>query len=178
MNIAMEKSQLLPILPFVLSGSRPLPVFLLCCYVLSSTQLLPILFSWSQLWRWIWYNFYQRKVYHSHPDVMFKPDPFYTGDGWLGLVCNYIMNYMPLQAFICLLLEIFAYLFPIFQRNLRWNCLRLVNFPSNFIIYLLITVSVVCDLLQALRRSKSSCLFFPGHLSNNDISQRFQSFCL
>ena len=29
-----------------------------------------------------------RRVFHSHPDVMFKPGPFYMGDGWLGVLCN------------------------------------------------------------------------------------------
>ncbi|KAF8797589.1 hypothetical protein BYT27DRAFT_7265596 [Phlegmacium glaucopus] len=29
-----------------------------------------------------------RRVYHSHPDVMFTPGPFYMGDGWLGLLFN------------------------------------------------------------------------------------------
>jgi len=29
-----------------------------------------------------------RRVFQNHPDVMFKPGPFYMGDGWLGLLFN------------------------------------------------------------------------------------------
>jgi len=29
-----------------------------------------------------------RRLYQNHPEVMFKPGPFYMGDGLLGLLCN------------------------------------------------------------------------------------------
>lgn len=29
-----------------------------------------------------------RRVFHKHPDVMFKPGPFYMGGGVVGLLCN------------------------------------------------------------------------------------------
>ena len=29
-----------------------------------------------------------RRIYQSHPDVQFKPGPFYMGDGWLGWAVN------------------------------------------------------------------------------------------
>jgi len=29
-----------------------------------------------------------RRVYHRHPEVQFKPAPFYMGDGWLGWSVN------------------------------------------------------------------------------------------
>ena len=29
-----------------------------------------------------------RRVYQNHPEVSFKPGPFYMGDGLLGLLCN------------------------------------------------------------------------------------------
>ncbi|KAG9315603.1 amino acid permease [Chiua virens] len=29
-----------------------------------------------------------RRIFHSHPEVRFKPGPFYMGDGWLGFFAN------------------------------------------------------------------------------------------
>ncbi|KAG9315604.1 APC amino acid permease [Chiua virens] len=29
-----------------------------------------------------------RRIFHSHPEVKFKPGPFYMGDGWLGVFAN------------------------------------------------------------------------------------------
>ncbi|KAF9054202.1 APC amino acid permease [Panaeolus papilionaceus] len=31
-----------------------------------------------------------RRVFEKHPDVMFKPGPFYMGNGWLGWMCNIV----------------------------------------------------------------------------------------
>ena len=93
-----------------------------------------------------------RRVYHSHPDVMFKPGPFYMGDGWLGLLSNSIciswtlficvifsiptdlpvtklnMNYASVK-FLSTFYQKKALIFlPIFQGNDRWSyCRRLVS---------------------------------------------------
>ena len=29
-----------------------------------------------------------RRIFHSHPEVKFKPGPYYMGDGWLGVFAN------------------------------------------------------------------------------------------
>lgn len=29
-----------------------------------------------------------RRIYHSHPEVKFKPGPYYMGDGWIGVFAN------------------------------------------------------------------------------------------
>ncbi|KIJ62729.1 hypothetical protein HYDPIDRAFT_176497 [Hydnomerulius pinastri MD-312] len=29
-----------------------------------------------------------RRIFHSHPEVQFKPGPYYMGDGWLGVFAN------------------------------------------------------------------------------------------
>lgn len=29
-----------------------------------------------------------RRIFHSHPEVMFKPGPYYMGDGWIGVFAN------------------------------------------------------------------------------------------
>jgi hypothetical protein len=31
-----------------------------------------------------------RRFFANHPDVMFKPGPFYMGDGWVGWAANVI----------------------------------------------------------------------------------------
>ena len=89
-----------------------------------------------------------RRVYHNHPEVMFKPGPFYMGSGWLGLICNCIcitwtlfmcalfslptnlpvttlnMNYASVSS--CLLSTTISLIFS--QGNYRWSyCLGLVS---------------------------------------------------
>jgi amino acid transporter len=103
-----------------------------------------------------------RRVFHSHPDVMFTPGPFYMGDGWLGLLCNCIC--ISWTLFICVLFSLptelpvtklnmnyssvrfrliptttrkFTYIFfgPFFKGNLRRSyCFRLVSSRMNIII--------------------------------------------
>ncbi|KAH0832163.1 amino acid permease [Lanmaoa asiatica] len=29
-----------------------------------------------------------RRIFHSHPEVQFKPGPYYMGDGWIGIIAN------------------------------------------------------------------------------------------
>ncbi|KAF5376052.1 hypothetical protein D9615_007717 [Tricholomella constricta] len=45
-----------------------------------------------------------RRVFQDHPDVMFKPGPFYMGDGWLGKACNCICIVWVL--FICVIFSL------------------------------------------------------------------------
>ncbi|KAF4612114.1 hypothetical protein D9613_003840 [Agrocybe pediades] len=42
-----------------------------------------------------------RRIYEHHPEVMFKPGPFYMGSGWLGLVCN--VTCVVWTFFICII---------------------------------------------------------------------------
>ena len=58
-----------------------------------------------------------RRVYHSHPDVMFKPGPFYMGDGWLGVLCNCISILWTL--FICVLFSLPTEL-PVTRLNMNY----------------------------------------------------------
>jgi amino acid transporter len=94
-----------------------------------------------------------RRVYHSHPDVMFKPGPFYMGDGWLGVMSNCICISWTLFIFVlfslptvlpvtklnmnyasvsCCLVPTrkfaYFYFYSVFQGNLRRSyCFRLVS---------------------------------------------------
>ena len=58
-----------------------------------------------------------RRVYHSHPDVMFKPGPFYMGDGWLGFLSNYIC--ISWTLFICVIFSIPTNL-PVTKLNMNY----------------------------------------------------------
>ena len=58
-----------------------------------------------------------RRVYHSHPDVMFKPGPFYMGDGWLGFLFNSIC--ISWTLFICVIFSIPTNL-PVTKLNMNY----------------------------------------------------------
>ena len=58
-----------------------------------------------------------RRVYHSHPDVMFKPGPFYMGDGWMGLLFNSIS--ISWTLFVCVVLSIPTNL-PVTKLNMNY----------------------------------------------------------
>ena len=58
-----------------------------------------------------------RRVYHSHPDVMFKPGPFYMGDGWTGLLSNYIC--ISWTLFVCVIFSIPTIL-PVTKINMNY----------------------------------------------------------
>lgn len=45
-----------------------------------------------------------RRVFHSHPEVMFKPGPFYMGDGWLGLAAN--VTCISWTLFVCVIFSL------------------------------------------------------------------------
>ena len=58
-----------------------------------------------------------RRVYHSHPDVMFKPGPYFMGDGWMGLLCNSICILWTL--FVCIIFSIPTNL-PVTDLNMNY----------------------------------------------------------
>ncbi|KAF9480263.1 APC amino acid permease [Pholiota conissans] len=58
-----------------------------------------------------------RRLYSKHPDVMFKPGPFYMGDGWLGVVCNSIC--ITWTLFICVIFS-FPTIKPVTQQNMNY----------------------------------------------------------
>ena len=76
-----------------------------------------------------------RRVYHSHPDVMFKPGPFYMGDGWLGLLFNSIC--ISWTLFICVIFSIPTNL-PVTKLNMNYAAvssylLSIRTFPLRFL---------------------------------------------
>jgi hypothetical protein len=49
-----------------------------------------------------------RRVFADHPDVMFKPGPFYMGKGYLGIFCNVVCILWTL--FICVIFSLPTFL--------------------------------------------------------------------
>jgi len=58
-----------------------------------------------------------RRLYHNHPEVMFKPGPFYMGDGWLGILCN--CTCITWTLFICVLFSLPTEL-PVTKLNMNY----------------------------------------------------------
>lgn len=49
-------------------------------------------------------EYVRRRYYRNHPEVLFKPGPFYMGDGWLGWSANIICILWTL--FVCVLFSL------------------------------------------------------------------------
>ena len=129
-----------------------------------------------------------RRVYHNHPDVMFKPGPFYMGNGWLGVLCNCIC--ISWTLFTCVLFVLptelpvtklnmnyssvsFCFIFLpenslfFLQGNLRRSyCFRLVSLIEILSSTLLTTVGVVCGISRPL----TSITPDPSQTSKNNNS--------
>ncbi|EJU00873.1 APC amino acid permease [Dacryopinax primogenitus] len=77
------------ILPGLLDLASPIAanaIFSLCAIALDSSYVIPIIL---------------RRLYAHHPDVQFKPGPFYMGDGLLGWGANIVCTLW--TAFICVI---------------------------------------------------------------------------
>ena len=67
---------LVSILPGLLDLASPVAanaVFAMTAMALDLSYVIPIIL---------------RRIFHSHPDVKFKPGPYYMGDGWIGVFAN------------------------------------------------------------------------------------------
>ncbi|KAL0952386.1 hypothetical protein HGRIS_006663 [Hohenbuehelia grisea] len=58
-----------------------------------------------------------RRVFHSHPEVSFKPGPFYMGDGWLGWSCNVIC--IAWTVFVCVIFS-FPTVLPVTKEDMNY----------------------------------------------------------
>ncbi|KAH7909898.1 APC amino acid permease [Hygrophoropsis aurantiaca] len=59
-----------------------------------------------------------RRVYHSHPEVQFKPGPYYMGDGWLGWAAN--VNCIVWTLFVCVIFSLPTE-FPVTAVNMNYS---------------------------------------------------------
>lgn len=58
-----------------------------------------------------------RRVFQDHPDVMFKPGPFYMGDGFIGKACNTIC--ITWTLFVCVIFSLPTVL-PVTPTNMNY----------------------------------------------------------
>ncbi|KAF4586398.1 hypothetical protein EYR38_010674 [Pleurotus pulmonarius] len=72
-----------------------------------------------------------RRFYHSHPDVVFKPGPFYMGDGILGWSCNLIC--IVWTIFVCIIFS-FPTNLPVTPDNM--NYASVITFGVIFLAFL------------------------------------------
>jgi len=63
-----------------------------------------------------------RRLFANHPDVNFKPGPFYMGDGWLGLACN--ITCVLWTIFVCIIFS-FPTVVPVTPENMNYASVSL-----------------------------------------------------
>jgi hypothetical protein len=68
-----------------------------------------------------------RRVYQNHPEVMFKPGPFYMGDGFLGLAANVIC--ITWTCFVCVIFS-FPTVVPVSGDNMNYAAVRKEGFRT------------------------------------------------
>ncbi|KAH9922202.1 APC amino acid permease [Fomitopsis serialis] len=93
------------ILPGLLDLASPVAanaIFALCAIALDSSYIIPIIL---------------KRLYRNHPDVHFKPGPFYMGDGLLGWTANLACIFWTM--FVCVIFCIPTEL-PVTQTNMNY----------------------------------------------------------
>jgi hypothetical protein len=108
---AIWATTLLSILPGLLDLASPIAataIFSLTTIALDLSYIIPITL---------------RRVFQNHPEVMFKPGPFYMGDGLLGWVCN--LTCIVWTLFICVILSLPTIL-PVTPENMNYASVCIV----------------------------------------------------
>jgi amino acid transporter len=98
-------STVLSVLPGLLDLASPIAasaIFALCAMALDTSYAIPI---------------FLRRVYGNHPEVRFKPGPFYMGDGWLGWSFN--VACVAWVAFVCVIFSMPTVL-PVTPQNMNY----------------------------------------------------------
>jgi amino acid transporter len=93
------------ILPGLLDLASPVAanaIFSLCAIALDSSYIIPI---------------FLRRWFRNHPEVNFKPGPFYLGDGILGWACN--ITCIVWTCFIVVIFSLPNYL-PVTKNNMNY----------------------------------------------------------
>ena len=108
---------LVSILPGLLDLASPIAanaIFSLCAIALDSSYIIPI---------------FLRRVYHDHPEVMFKPGPFTLGNGFLGKAFNWTCIFWTL--FVCVIFS-FPTVLPITKQNMNYASVRILLSDSLY----------------------------------------------
>ncbi|KAF8903067.1 amino acid/polyamine transporter I [Mucidula mucida] len=102
---AIALTTLVSFLPGLLDLASPIAanaMFSLCAMALDLSYIIPI---------------FLRRVLQNHPEVMFKPGPFYMGDGLLGAVVNWICIFWTL--FVVVIFS-FPTVLPVTKENMNY----------------------------------------------------------
>ena len=97
------------ILPGLLDLASPIAanaIFSLTAMALDMSYIIPI---------------FCRRVFHNHQDVMFKPGPFFMGNGFLGLACNTIS--VSWTLFVCVIFSL-PNILPVTGDNMNYASVR------------------------------------------------------
>lgn len=108
---AIWATTLISILPGLLDLASPIAanaIFSLTTIALDLSYIIPI---------------FLRRVFQNHPEVMFKPGPFYMGDGILGWVCNCTCIIWTL--FVCVILSL-PTVQPVTAQNMNYAAVCIV----------------------------------------------------
>lgn len=106
---AVWLSTCMGILPGLLDLASPIAanaIFSLTAMALDTSYIIPI---------------FLRRIYHNHPEVNFKPGPFYLGNGFLGNLCNWMCILWTL--FICIIFSLPTIL-PVTKENMNYASVR------------------------------------------------------
>lgn len=102
---AIALTTVVSILPGLLDLASPIAanaIFSLTAMALDLSYIIPI---------------FCRRVFAKHPDVQFKPGPFFMGNGLLGLVCNIIC--ISWTCFVCVIFS-FPTVKPVTPENMNY----------------------------------------------------------
>lgn len=75
---------------------------------------------------------YLRRFYANHPDVMFKPGPFYMGDGWLGWFFN--VSCIVWVVFICVIFSM-PTLLPVTPDTMNYAAVSHLSYMNHGTLY-------------------------------------------
>ncbi|TFK48319.1 APC amino acid permease [Heliocybe sulcata] len=102
---AIWATTIFSVLPGLLDFASPVAanaIFSLCAIALDLSYIIPI---------------FLRRLYRNHPEVEFKPGPFYMGDGLLGWACN--INCCLWTLFVCVIFSLPTEL-PVTPQNMNY----------------------------------------------------------
>lgn len=108
---AIALTTVVSILPGLLDLASPIAanaIFSLTAMALDLSYIIPI---------------FCRRVFQSHPDVMFKPGPFYMGDGIVGKLANTIC--ISWTLFICVIFSL-PTVMPVTAANMNYASVSIV----------------------------------------------------
>ncbi|KAG6876885.1 hypothetical protein C0992_011449 [Termitomyces sp. T32_za158] len=106
-----------------------------------------------------------RRFFENHPEVQFKPGPFYMGSGLLGKVCNTTSILWTL--FVCVIFSFPTYL-PVTKDNMNYASVRFrpIHFQSPGVPALFQVITIGVLILSGLWWILGAHKYYHGPQSN------------